>query len=89
MRREPGATYNSRALIDACKPFDWIDEFLPSLNPVLNTSTALVINGDMSFRTENWGSVDGRGRNPYAESMMATDCALGGSDEYCDPAGSV
>jgi hypothetical protein len=27
MRREPGATYNSRALIDACKPFDWIDEF--------------------------------------------------------------
>jgi hypothetical protein len=27
MRREPGPTYNSRALIDACKPFDWIDEF--------------------------------------------------------------
>ncbi len=27
MRREPGPTYNSRALIDACRPFDWIDEF--------------------------------------------------------------
>jgi 4-hydroxy-3-polyprenylbenzoate decarboxylase len=27
MRREPGPTYNSRALIDACKPFEWIDEF--------------------------------------------------------------
>jgi len=27
MRREPGLTFNSRALIDACKPFEWIDEF--------------------------------------------------------------
>jgi UbiD family decarboxylase len=27
MRREPGPTYNSRALIDACRPFEWIDEF--------------------------------------------------------------
>jgi hypothetical protein len=27
MRREPGPIYNSRALIDACKPFDWMDEF--------------------------------------------------------------
>ena len=27
MRREPGPTYNSRALIDACRPFDWISEF--------------------------------------------------------------
>jgi len=27
MRREPGPTYNSRALIDACKPFEWMDEF--------------------------------------------------------------
>ena len=27
MRREPGPTYNSRALIDACRPFDWIGEF--------------------------------------------------------------
>lgn len=27
MRREPGPTYNSRALIDACKPFEWIDDF--------------------------------------------------------------
>jgi hypothetical protein len=26
MRREPGPTYNSRAMIGACKPFDWIDE---------------------------------------------------------------
>lgn len=29
MRREPGPTYNSRALFDACRPFDWIDEFPP------------------------------------------------------------
>jgi UbiD family decarboxylase len=29
MRREPGPTYNSRALIDACRPFDWINEFPP------------------------------------------------------------
>jgi len=27
MRREPGPTYNSRAIIDACRPFDWIEEF--------------------------------------------------------------
>jgi 4-hydroxy-3-polyprenylbenzoate decarboxylase len=27
MRRGPGPTYNSRAFIDACKPFDWIAEF--------------------------------------------------------------
>jgi UbiD family decarboxylase len=27
MRRDPGPTYNSRALFDACRPFDWIDEF--------------------------------------------------------------
>lgn len=27
MRRSPGPTYNSRALFDACKPFEWIDEF--------------------------------------------------------------
>jgi UbiD family decarboxylase len=27
MRREPGPLYNSRALIDACRPFDWMDEF--------------------------------------------------------------
>ena len=27
MRREPNPTYNSRALIYACRPFDWIDEF--------------------------------------------------------------
>ncbi len=27
MRREPGPVYNSRALIDACRPFDWINEF--------------------------------------------------------------
>jgi UbiD family decarboxylase len=27
MRREPNPTYNSRAIIDACRPFDWIDEF--------------------------------------------------------------
>jgi UbiD family decarboxylase len=27
MRREPNPTYNSRALIDACRPYDWIDEF--------------------------------------------------------------
>jgi UbiD family decarboxylase len=27
MRREPNPTYNSRALIDACRPFDWIDDF--------------------------------------------------------------
>ena len=27
LRREPGPTYNSRALIDACKPFEWLDEF--------------------------------------------------------------
>ena len=27
MRREPLPTYNSRAIIDACRPFDWIDEF--------------------------------------------------------------
>ncbi|MBI4634264.1 MAG: UbiD family decarboxylase [Deltaproteobacteria bacterium] len=27
MRREPGPTFNSRALIDACRPFDWINEF--------------------------------------------------------------
>jgi UbiD family decarboxylase len=27
MRREPGPTFNSRALIDACKPFEWMDEF--------------------------------------------------------------
>ncbi len=27
MRREPNPTYNSRALIDACRPFDWIGEF--------------------------------------------------------------
>lgn len=27
MRREAGPTYNSRALIDACKPFEWMDEF--------------------------------------------------------------
>lgn len=27
MRRESNPTYNSRALIDACRPFDWIDEF--------------------------------------------------------------
>jgi UbiD family decarboxylase len=27
MRREPEPTYNSRALIDACRPFDWMDEF--------------------------------------------------------------
>jgi hypothetical protein len=35
MRREPGPTYNSRALIDTCKPFDWIDEF-----PVVAESSA-------------------------------------------------
>lgn len=29
MRREPGPTYNSRALIDAYRSFDWIDEFPP------------------------------------------------------------
>ena len=27
MRREPNPTYNSRAIIDACRPFDWIEEF--------------------------------------------------------------
>lgn len=27
IRREPGPTYNSRALVDACKPFEWRDEF--------------------------------------------------------------
>jgi 4-hydroxy-3-polyprenylbenzoate decarboxylase len=27
MRREPNPTYNSRALIDACRPFEWIGEF--------------------------------------------------------------
>jgi 4-hydroxy-3-polyprenylbenzoate decarboxylase len=27
MRREPAPTYNSRASIDACKPFEWMDEF--------------------------------------------------------------
>ncbi|OGP62130.1 MAG: ubiquinone biosynthesis protein UbiD [Deltaproteobacteria bacterium RBG_13_53_10] len=27
MRREPNPTYNSRAIIDACRPYDWIDEF--------------------------------------------------------------
>ncbi len=27
MRREPGPTYNSCDFIDACKPFDWIDDF--------------------------------------------------------------
>jgi UbiD family decarboxylase len=27
MRRGSSPTYNSRALIDACRPFDWIDEF--------------------------------------------------------------
>jgi hypothetical protein len=27
MLREPGPTYNSRALIDACKPFEWMEEF--------------------------------------------------------------
>jgi 4-hydroxy-3-polyprenylbenzoate decarboxylase len=27
MRREPGPTFNSRALIDACKPFEWMEEF--------------------------------------------------------------
>jgi len=27
MRWEPAATYNSRALIDAYKPFEWMDEF--------------------------------------------------------------
>jgi hypothetical protein len=27
MRREPGPTFNSRALIDARKPFDWMAEF--------------------------------------------------------------
>jgi UbiD family decarboxylase len=27
MRREPNPAFNSRALIDACRPFDWIDEF--------------------------------------------------------------
>ena len=27
LRRESQPTYNSRALIDACRPFDWIAEF--------------------------------------------------------------
>jgi len=27
MRRKPGPTYNSRVLIDACNPFEWMDEF--------------------------------------------------------------
>jgi UbiD family decarboxylase len=27
LHRGSGPTYNSRALIDACKPYDWIDEF--------------------------------------------------------------
>ncbi len=27
MRRGSAPTYNSRAFIDACKPFDWFDEF--------------------------------------------------------------
>lgn len=27
MRREPNPTFNSRALIDACRPYEWIDEF--------------------------------------------------------------
>jgi hypothetical protein len=27
VRRELGTTYNSRALIDACKPFEWFDDF--------------------------------------------------------------
>ena len=38
MRREPNPTYNSRAIIDACRPFDWIDEF----PPVAESSPGLV-----------------------------------------------
>jgi 4-hydroxy-3-polyprenylbenzoate decarboxylase len=28
-RRKKGDNYNSRALVDACRPFDWIDDFPP------------------------------------------------------------
>ena len=88
MRREPGATYNSRALIDACKPFDWIDEFpLPSAESSPEYLDSIINKWRHVFPNWALGSVDRRGRNSYAESMMATICASGGFDEYCDPAG--
>ncbi len=41
MRREPNPTYNSRAIIDACRPFDWIDEFptVAESSPALRQQT--------------------------------------------------
>lgn len=51
MRREPGPTYNSRALIDACRPFDWIDEF----PPVAESSPEF-----MKGITDKWGHLFGK-----------------------------
>ena len=49
LRREPGPTFNSRALIDACKPFESIDEFPKSPNPARSTSKRSARSGGICF----------------------------------------
>lgn len=48
IRKPTKAFFNSRAIIDACKPFDWIDEF----------PTAIEFNPELEARVkEKWGKI--------------------------------
>jgi hypothetical protein len=62
--------------------------FLAAADPILNTSTALIITGEISSQTELWVMLTAVSQQ-YADSVISKICASGGPDEYCDPAGSL